>query len=100
MNRMNNQAMLGLGQPFRAELTERQEANGGGGIAKTFVKIILTLIVIGVAIIMIPVAFCFIGLIVAQFARSIIIGIIFGVAGVIGVFVLANYLLKKISKKK
>ncbi len=100
MNGMNNQAMLGAGQPFNAELTQRQESSSGGSVAKTFVKIILALVVIGITIIMLPVAFCIIGMIVLSVARSMIIGIIFGAAAVIYVIAVAIFLMRKIFKKK
>lgn len=99
MNGMNNQAMFGA-SPFRPEITQRQESSDGGSVAKTFVKVILTLVVIGVTIIMLPVAFCVIGMLVLSIARSMVIGIIFGGVAVIGVIVLATFLLRKISGKR
>jgi len=99
MNEMNNQAMFGAG-PFRPEITQRQESSDGGSGAKIFVRIILTILVISIAIIMLPVAFCIIGMIVLSSTRSMTIGIIFGIAAVIGVLALATFLIKIISKKR
>jgi hypothetical protein len=55
---MNNQATLGAGQPFRAELTQSQEVRGDGKTTSIFVKIIFTLVVLGIAIASLPGIFC------------------------------------------
>ena len=99
MNGVNNQVMLGA-DPFRPELTQRQESSDRGSIAKTFVKIILTIVVIGIAILMLPIFFCLTGMIVLSVTQSTIWGIIFGAIAVIGVVVLAIFLIRGIFKKK
>lgn len=109
MNGMNNQAMLGAGQPFRAELTQRQESSGGGGVVKVIGKIIITLVIIGIAIVSLPFVFCLIGMYSIELTGGnamnpkgipFIIGLILALGGVGFVIGLAIYLIRKIFKKK
>ena len=99
MNGINNQAMLGAGQPFRAELTQRQESSGGGGVAKTFVKIILTLVTIGCAIVALPFIFCIIAMFTASIGGTIVGIVLGGIAVIVFLFFVGKAVIKIFKKK-